>query len=211
MVVFEVGPTKEKFFIHKEIACNGSPVFDKAFNGSFEEAATQAYTLEDVDANTFRFFSEWLYSQRLSLLDHNFDDKEKEAWTVSEKKTHNKHCMNQDIWLVELWILGDRFLVNGLQNAVMDNMVKISKICGLMRHSCFEIIYSGTPKHSPLRSFVVQNCVWKRKQAFSEDPKWFPAEMRMEMLDVFQEAAPQAVKNRKSEAIVAEDFFVADM
>lgn len=86
MVTFEVGPAKQKFFLHKEIACNGSPVFDSALNGRFEEGFTQTDSLEDVTPNVFRFFSEWLYSRKLSLLDHSFDNID--ALSETEKKTH---------------------------------------------------------------------------------------------------------------------------
>jgi BTB/POZ domain len=64
MVTFEVGKgaSMETFLIHKEFACRGSAVFEKAFNSAFIEGQTQTYKLEDVTPNTFRFFSEWLYS-----------------------------------------------------------------------------------------------------------------------------------------------------
>jgi hypothetical protein len=44
---------------------------------------------------------------------------------------------------------------------------------------------------------------------FSEVAIWLPDEMRIEMLDAFMEATPWNIRNRKAEAMVAEDYFVA--
>jgi hypothetical protein len=211
MVTFEVGEgsQKETFLIHKEVACLGSAVFETAFNGGFKEGLTQTYELEDIDPNVFRFFSKWLYSQKLTLLDHSFDNKG--SWSVTEAESHNDKCSDQDMILVGLWILGDRFAVKGLQNYVMEKIVTVAKVCGPMVTSFYLRIYRGTSKGSQLRRLAVDQCVWNRTVPFLGDEVWFPSEMMIDMLDVYRQAAPQNVKNRKAAALMAEDYFVADM
>jgi hypothetical protein len=160
MVTFEVGEgqMKETFLIHKEVACRGSVVFEKAFNSNFEEGLTQIYKLNDIDPDAFRFFSEWLYSEKLSLLDHEFESKE--GWTDEEKVCHLAKCIKQDCILVELWVMGDRFAVKGLQNSVVGHMFKVSRHCGFFNATCRRKIYETTMPGSQLRRLVVAQQAW---------------------------------------------------
>jgi hypothetical protein len=117
------------FLYHKQVACQGSVVFDRAFNGGFIEGQTQTYRLEDVTPAAFRLFSEWLYSKQLTLLDHDLENKSDP--TEVSKDDYLMKCMSQDHILVELWILGDRFAVGALQNYVLKSMMNASRLVEL--------------------------------------------------------------------------------
>jgi hypothetical protein len=73
LVTFVVGPegNTAEFFVHKEVVCHHSKVFQAAFNSVFIEGATQSYRLEDVSPAAFKFMMQWLYSQRFNLLHHD--------------------------------------------------------------------------------------------------------------------------------------------
>jgi hypothetical protein len=59
-------PETTKFFVHKDLLCQNSSFFTAAFNGDFMEGASQAMTLDDVDANTFGVVVNWIYTQKIS-------------------------------------------------------------------------------------------------------------------------------------------------
>jgi hypothetical protein len=153
MVTFRIGQGDDFqiFLIHKEFACRHSRVFDKAFNSDFIEGRTQTYTLKDVTPEVFRFISQWLYQEKITLAVH--DEREPE-----EPDDHHHHwgkCSAQDLLLVELWILADRFCIESLQNVIIDNMLRIQRECGPMDFPCYLRIYEGTERGSTLRRFAV--------------------------------------------------------
>jgi hypothetical protein len=49
--------------LHRELLCNHSPYFHKAFKGDFRESDEKEIHLPDVTASTLRLFQSWLYSQ----------------------------------------------------------------------------------------------------------------------------------------------------
>lgn len=152
MVTFRIGQGDDFqiFLIHKEFACRHSRVFDKAFNSDFIEGRTQTYTLKDVTPDVFRFISQWLYQEKITLAVH---DERKSNEPANQH--HWGKCSAQDLLLVELWILADRFCIERLQNVIIDNMLRIQRKCGPMDFPCYFRIYEGTEQGSPLRQFAV--------------------------------------------------------
>ena len=61
-VSIEVGPEKTKYFVHKELLCQKSRYFDKAFNSGFREAIKQSITLADEDPTHMKSFVTWVYA-----------------------------------------------------------------------------------------------------------------------------------------------------
>ncbi|TVY41601.1 hypothetical protein LOCC1_G007767 [Lachnellula occidentalis] len=207
MVTFEIGPDKQKFLIHKEIACQASPVFEKAFNSNFEEGQTQTYKLEDVEPDTFRFFSKWMYSQKLSLLEHDIDTVYARA--MGEDDQHSEKCVMQDYLLAELWILGDRLFMKSLQNYVMQDMVATGHACGSMDYACLPIIYRNTLTGSPLRRLVVDQYAWG-SVPLSARATTYPPEMLLELAELYYNAAPKSVKSRKLSEIVEANYLITE-
>lgn len=206
MVTFEVGPEKKIFLIHKEFACRASPVFEKAFNSIFEEGRTQIYKLPDVTPGAFGFFSEWIYSQRLSLLNHDFA--KKDSWSEEEKANHVHKCLVQDDVLVNLWVMRDRYLVKGLQNHVIGQMMEIRQRCGYLSRQCSHEIYKKTMSGSPLRRIVVDQYAWSgTRDEYTAD---LPHEMLADLVILYSQSAPRSVKERMIRDAVAEEYFVTE-
>ncbi|KAF7949514.1 uncharacterized protein EAE97_003023 [Botrytis byssoidea] len=65
MVTFIVGTgdKQETFQIHKQIACEHSEVWNRAFNSVFVEGQTQTYRIEDTVPEVFRLLTQWVYRE----------------------------------------------------------------------------------------------------------------------------------------------------
>jgi hypothetical protein len=78
--------------------CHYSPFFNAAFNSTMIEGQTQSMELDDIEADTFGLFVNWLYTQKIERADDT-------NLTAEE--------------LGKLWILGQRFIIPQLQNKAM--------------------------------------------------------------------------------------------
>lgn len=85
------------FLVHKEFLCYYSPFFDAAFNGGFEEGLALEMDFSDVSSEVFDAFVNWIYGQNV----------------VVDSETAPGL---QLVLLIDLWILGDRFMAPKLQN-----------------------------------------------------------------------------------------------
>ncbi|TVY71183.1 hypothetical protein LSUE1_G008210 [Lachnellula suecica] len=209
MVTFKVGAgwNSEEFLVYKDIACRGSKVFERAFNGGFEEGRTQTYELDDVDPDTFRYFSEWLYSQKLTLMNHEILDKS--TWTEAEIQAHNIECSQEDKHLVGLWILGDKFDVVALQNYAIDQMERVRIKCGFMGITCAQSIYENTMPGSPLRRLVVDQHILDGTFSFMAIyASKFPQEMLADMVTIY--ARVQDLPQSKKTELRVDEYYVVD-
>jgi len=68
MVIIVVGADaiKKPIAVHKSFITFYSPFFKAAFDGPFEEGTRQTIQLEDVEAEPFEIFVQWLYSQNIA-------------------------------------------------------------------------------------------------------------------------------------------------
>jgi len=96
-------------------------------------------------------------------------------------------CGNEDILLVELWILAEKFLIRGLQNYTMDVMLTKQVTCGGLAMRCYQYLYDNTGEGSALRSFVVEQRCWLGSKMCNADEKMFPREMLRDMVIFLQE------------------------
>lgn len=106
--LFGHGKAERKYVVHKELLCYHSLFFDKAFNGPFTEGVTQTMQLNDVESDIFGLVVFWVYHQKLGGA-----RRYRGSNPVVELTVQMNH-------LAQLWILGDRFLMPGLQNAAID-------------------------------------------------------------------------------------------
>lgn len=74
MVTVEVGPQKVSFGFHKGLICSRSPFFEAAFNGSFQETATQSIHLKDDNPHHFDIVHKWFYTDLVTVA---FDGKDR--------------------------------------------------------------------------------------------------------------------------------------
>ena len=61
IVTLLVGPNKVTFSVHKDILCQASPYFKKAFNSGFKEAAKQSLTLAKDNPDNVDSIVKWVY------------------------------------------------------------------------------------------------------------------------------------------------------
>ena len=62
IVHVDVGFESVRYIIHNSFWCSRSDYFEAAFNVYFREGEDQVVTLDDEDAETFRGFNAWLYT-----------------------------------------------------------------------------------------------------------------------------------------------------
>lgn len=60
----EKEPTVE-YAVHKNLLCRFSGYFSAAFEGAFNEAASQSVTFDDIDISTFGFLVNWVYTKEI--------------------------------------------------------------------------------------------------------------------------------------------------
>ncbi|KAE9374854.1 hypothetical protein N431DRAFT_372796, partial [Stipitochalara longipes BDJ] len=169
MVTFLIGKagSEEPFSVHKEFACYYSPVLKAAFDSSFIEGQTQIYRLEDVNSIAFRLFVQWLYSQKIDLIQN---DSENGNETIFQKaRIHAvpvpliKAWRDQDLDLAQLWVIGDRLLIPRLQNAVMMAWHSLWTDPDTDRHCSTKWVryaYEHTCEGSPLRNLAVDQLMY---------------------------------------------------
>ncbi|KAF2689225.1 hypothetical protein K458DRAFT_329471, partial [Lentithecium fluviatile CBS 122367] len=133
------------FDAHIEILCAASPFFGKALDGRFIEAETKYIPLLDEDPCTFAEFLSWAYTGQFTF--------KVEFGGVGWKK------------LCELWILGDKFQIPALQNAIIPLLAqkydiqyfpssKGSQGNGNIHLRVISYVYSNTACTSPLRRAI---------------------------------------------------------
>ncbi|PVH85693.1 hypothetical protein DL98DRAFT_511272 [Cadophora sp. DSE1049] len=201
LVTFIIGPEGHttEFIVHKEVAYHHSKVFEAAFNSQLVEGSTQTYRLADTSESAFKFMMQWLYSQKFNLLHH---DPSHEVDT----NTEGKDC-SQDMYLTELWVLGDRFGMPALQNAVLDSMQSIvDHHRGYLPLCTYSYIYDNTTDGSLLRQYVVSS-YYKQCNSGSirRHRRWIPYEM---LVDISDNLFPK--KKYSIYTFDVEDFYVED-
>ncbi|KAI9053318.1 hypothetical protein LZ554_002281 [Drepanopeziza brunnea f. sp. 'monogermtubi'] len=140
-VIITVGSHKRKnFVVHKQLLCDASEFFAKAFKGGFKEAEEGVMEMLDDDPDAFAWFVTWLYRSEVP-----------EGETVFHQRI-----------LYNLYMLGEKLLLNELVNKTMDrvreNHAATHKVSGASsRHSEYVgMLYDNTLEDSPIRKFIVQ-------------------------------------------------------
>ncbi|KAF8852848.1 hypothetical protein BDZ45DRAFT_749143 [Acephala macrosclerotiorum] len=138
----------ESFTVLKSFICHHSPFFKAAFNGPYLEGQSQSITLEDLDANVFALFVEWLYTQNVPA-EHN----------TGEKVTMLQYA--------KLWVLAKRFVIPTLQNIVMKTrlytyprgwarLIDIKDLSKTVTMAAFtKYVYENASKDSSLRHYIM--------------------------------------------------------
>ncbi|CZT46406.1 uncharacterized protein RSE6_06830 [Rhynchosporium secalis] len=266
LVTFRVGRgnDREDFSVHKEFACQGSPVLKAAFNSPFIEGITQTYELDDVRPAVFRMCVTWIYRQKVNIHSrladencrladepHAFDEAElgemifdldrdsilagvvtDEIMTMGKydlmgdgplaeaaraMRLHPKGRImgkgaeqientqaeaedidddgydeegfvkpdaaeaEQDLNLIQLWLLADRLLMPDLQKEVIRKL----RMMGEDYWSTHWInhMWENTLPESPLREFAVDLCLQSMPRRYiGMHPEQFPKELLVEML-----------------------------
>jgi hypothetical protein len=201
LVTFLIGPSnnQSKFFVHKEFACYHSPVLSAAFNSTFLEGQTQTYALEDTTEGAFRLLVQWLYSQKLTLLQLEDQHQFQEGKTKAEE--------GEDKNLAELWVLADKLAIPKLQNAAIDSMEQIRLVGRMVVVSVWAYAYDIAGPDSHLRHYVVAICALLATKDLAQWGSVFPHGMLLKLACLFKDQLMGIRDNQ----IVMERYHVSEM
>jgi hypothetical protein len=172
-----------------------------AFNSNFVEGKTQTYRIEDTTEEAFRLVVQWLYSQKLVLLQHTPNH------PLLEDVTHLSG-MAEDESLVELWVLAAKLKIPKLQNAAIDSMEWIRLHTGKIPSSfIINYAYQCTTAGSPLRKYVLAVCSLVRNEQFSMFAMEFSHELLIELACFFKKRESIGVRNKQ---IVMGEYHVSE-
>ncbi|CZR51183.1 uncharacterized protein PAC_01058 [Phialocephala subalpina] len=182
LVTFLIGPNAKPFLVHKEVILNKSEVLAAAFSSNFIEGQTQTYHIDDTTEEVFRFFVQWLYSDKLEVWQLNEERKHDIRYILNNPKEHriwiaNENSENQT--LAALWVLADKLCLPTLQNLVVEYIADISKLPNTwLPYKTYHYIYDNTSDDSPLRRLsVIQVATYFGAREFKKFSKWFPVEI----------------------------------
>lgn len=108
----------------------------------------------------------------------------------------------QDLNLVQLWILGDKFLIHGLQNRVMDTFMLNLNTRRIFNARWFQYAYDHTAEDCSLRKFAVDYAI-DCCTVFRNRSKNYPQEMLFDLL-----ARYQVLSRNNAFSLNSEDYYV---
>lgn len=132
-----MGPSKQRFGVHKGLICAKSRFFNAAFNGSFSESLNGVVELVEEDPDIFDIMHVWFYTNELTRSEGGKD----------------VPCSN--LQLAELFVLADKLDMPTLCNKTIDGLKSTflkNKVPGV---ALIAIAYTKTPENSPLRKLFV--------------------------------------------------------
>lgn len=113
----------------------------------------------------------WFYAQDLTILD-------REDWGLHETDEEN-------LALIQLWILAEKLLIPQLQNLVLRAMNKTQGVAGVSSRN-IRYVYDHTDKGSLLRKYIVHRCAcFVDPERYEEESQSFPQEMLLELAAAF--------------------------
>ncbi|TVY59229.1 hypothetical protein LCER1_G000216 [Lachnellula cervina] len=144
IVTIHVGPKRKAFAVHKDLICNRSDFFSKAFNGPFEEGVESTMYLPEDDPQAFSALVAWIYRDQLPL-------------HPSERFADDDDGFDKYInMLLVFFTLAEKLCINALANQIMDRIQDVQ-----FQHACIfggaelEYIYANSHRWSKLRTYGV--------------------------------------------------------
>ena len=154
-VALTVGAARNVFYIHRDLLCEASPVFNAAFKGtgSFQESQTQSMDLEEDDVEVFAVITQWMYTKVCNLPDPCADE---------ENGGSEPYFMR----VATVYAAAEKYGIVMLKNALVDSIFSAAQSHPRPRHPTLKVttyIYNTTPLGSPLRKLMV---AWQTWHAF---------------------------------------------
>lgn len=132
IVTIFVGPENREFKIHKKLLSSQCAVFDRMFNGAFQEGVTQTATLPEDDVGAFGCFLTWLYQDKLK-----------------------PEVFNDCETMISLFAFAEKYGIVRLMDHFMDTLVHRDKHGNAGPASSNALaIYASTHDHSRFRLYV---------------------------------------------------------
>ncbi|EMR87465.1 hypothetical protein ACHAPC_009851 [Botrytis cinerea] len=209
MVTFIVGTEykQETFMIHKQVACEHSEVWNRAFNSAFIEGQTQTYRIEDADPESFRLLTQWVYQEKF---DH--------AHSRDSSSRHNGdydliiQCMEEDGVLLGIWVLAEKYLIRRLQNYTMRVLYSKSLVCNLhLVSNELEYVFHNTGEESALRRFVIEQYCCGKTESFHRQILFsYPVEVLVDVIMALKRQIPQNVRARGHPQMTDDRYLVEE-
>ncbi|KAM0797440.1 hypothetical protein BDR22DRAFT_892292 [Usnea florida] len=136
IIYVNVGPTRERFGIHKSLLSHHSSYFKAALEGGFEESKTGVINLRDEDPDVFWAFKEWLYSDAVAYQHYPTHDGK---WSA----------------LINFYVFAEKNIIPKFQNALIDAMIGFASESETYTKRVISLAWVNTPTSSPLRTFLV--------------------------------------------------------
>jgi hypothetical protein len=136
---------------------------------------------------------QWFYHQKFDV----FEAKDLDCPNDEDDLDIEKLWADQDMNLIQLWIVAEKLLIRPLQNAVilvLQGFWEESPNDSPPRHgglgtSWIQYAYDHTVLGSPLRKFAADICAYKvSTEGFADHPEHFPKEVLLDMAIVLSEA-----------------------
>ncbi|KAL8784602.1 MAG: hypothetical protein Q9213_003857 [Squamulea squamosa] len=140
------GVAKQSWTIQKKLLTHDSAFFAAVLNGSFSEAITNTIELTDDDPRAFKFFVQWLYTGKFSLV----SCRDGELY-IDESKMELGDIPN---FLCVVWGLGDKLNCPAFQDHAMLQMLTLHEDIYLQQDVVADAYKTSAPG-SKLRKFVV--------------------------------------------------------
>lgn len=197
-----VGPDKKALMVH-EFQLASSEFFKAAVKKDWAEVQTRTVSFPDDDPDDFGYYLDWIYFGNLptSIYDEYEvcpDGDKNEAWEL----------------LARLYVLGEHLLDTPFRNALVIEMIRLTFLkddggyADLPGTIPVNIIYAGTPEHSPARRLFLDMSVRYG------GAHWHTRALNQEFLFDFMKAVYGELSKRGSSsvwrgtALRAEDYIV---
>ena len=179
LIAVESDDTKE-FLVHKEFACHYSPTLNAAFNSTFIEGQTQTYRLEKISEGAVRLLVQWLYTQKLDIVQLRNSYGEPEGDDITEM--NDEETKDEYLCLAQLWVLADQFLIPKLQNLVLRIFDEIRIELKILPVNCFSYVYENTSKDSKIRLYFLHHyACYTHSDEYAEYADFFSKEMLLDL------------------------------
>ncbi|KAF2659990.1 hypothetical protein K491DRAFT_590022 [Lophiostoma macrostomum CBS 122681] len=153
-----VGPSGEKFTIHKTLLVTSSSFCKAALSGDWKEAAEKSIKLPDHDAEAFGIYVKWLYTGRMYITKEGDDSTEEKE--PGKKKYYSREFSR---WL-DCYQLGDYLQDPDFKDAAIDSLIDLTIGDKWWPVDLPNYVYPYSTPKSPHRRFVVDlgiNCFSK--------------------------------------------------
>ncbi|CAG8980922.1 hypothetical protein HYALB_00003781 [Hymenoscyphus albidus] len=159
-----------KFTLPKDLLCELSPFFDRAFNGAFKEATEGKVTLEETNRISFEHVIRWMHMGSIAVPDP----------VVYDEKAFNEVVKEY----IGFFVLADRL---GLPGPFTVDMQSLTSTVSRGRYTVSkENMRQGTnlPKNHSVRQLLADSCIGEYIDSVTEDTNFRLGE-ELEELDGF--------------------------
>lgn len=179
VVTVLVGQEEKPFILHQDLVCAKSKFFKAACSKQWLEGQDRVVQLPEIEAATFRWYSLWVYSDKL----------EGPTFTVESDSTERAAERES---IVKLYLLGDSLDDVGLRNKTNELLFKTMRTQRkLIDPEIINLAWESTLPKCPLRKMLIDVHVSRKSWGdFAEHISEYPVEF-------LQELAVAALRARK--------------